>query len=211
MSTLDNKVVQFGKFRGKTYFEIKTEEPRYCQWLLDQPNFKTSHPDLVKYLKEEIEKEDRASCTPEHNEIQARFITDRAFVHEFFLLLKAHYEEGSMPWVESESVEIEFDLIEAEYRMKIGHNSYVSVDVHIPLSLSSTRTKSVLVEIKPTVGDDYPKVLREMKNWVKAWDPNKIHVLYVRQYAGSVRLEDIKAIFKRSGIVLILERKPQVG
>jgi hypothetical protein len=70
---------------------------------------------------------------------------------------------------------------------------------------------SVLVEIKPTVGDDYPTVLRKMLSikrdsyggWIT--DPK---ILFLEHYTGTgVTLEQFIQFFKLSGIDVVFRHE----
>ena len=61
------------------------------------------------------------------------------------------------------------------------------------------------IEVKPTISDDYPSVLRQVK-------ANKQHVpyssimIYTNNYSGSVNLEDVKEIFSNDNILFIVDK-----
>lgn len=59
------------------------------------------------------------------------------------------------------------------------------------------------IELKPTLGDDYPAVLRQIKARKENYDAYK--VLLIREYTGvGATLAQVKQIFSLSGIKLIL-------
>lgn len=64
------------------------------------------------------------------------------------------------------------------------------------------RISDVLIEIKPTVGDDYPAVLRQMK----ALDTTGAYgaILFLERYTGvGATAEQFEAIFKSAGIRVV--------
>lgn len=59
--------------------------------------------------------------------------------------------------------------------------------------------KELRIELKPTIGDDYPAVLRQINN-------SKSNVLIVREYNGtSVPWEDVKSFFQSQKIKVLME------
>jgi len=66
--------------------------------------------------------------------------------------------------------------------------------------LPSLPTKSLRIEIKPVVSDDYPSVLRQMKQ-------SKANILYLTQYIGEGISEDeFIRTFLSQGIYVVFER-----
>jgi hypothetical protein len=73
----------------------------------------------------------------------------------------------------------------------------------VQLTIDSRRYDDGLllrIEIKPSMGDDYPAVLRQMK-------VNMCDLLYLVEYTGTgVSLEQVKQMFAASGITVFLHR-----
>ena len=66
---------------------------------------------------------------------------------------------------------------------------------------------TIYIELKPTLGDDYPAVLRQMKANSRDTDRYDRRVLLFDRFTTEqVTLEQVKAIFKASGFtVLVLD------
>jgi hypothetical protein len=56
------------------------------------------------------------------------------------------------------------------------------------------------IEIKPSLGDDFPTVMRQMER-LRAW------VLVIDRFAAVVPLETVRAMFKANGRKLITVRE----
>ena len=82
----------------------------------------------------------------------------------------------------------------------------------------TTGTRSIGIEIKPTIGDEYPKVMRQMAGQaalaapktkrgtptgMKAWD---VHVLYTRDNVSNLSDDVLKKMFEKNNITLIIDR-----
>jgi hypothetical protein len=66
---------------------------------------------------------------------------------------------------------------------------------------------ALFVEIKPTVGDDYPAILRQMtRNRKPVGSTETYHILYTREINTKfVAEEDVVKIFKASGFHVIVD------
>lgn len=194
----DAHIVPFGKYRGQP-IEVLAQDASYRDWLMAQPWFGERFPNLRTIVINNFAAPDE---TPEHNELQARFLNhewaqkfvtdvhfdgDVAFAAEFHR--KRMGADATAPW-SLECHEVSFEDKGADVvlvtKMKIG-------------SMCVERTV-LRIECKPTMGDDYPAVLRQMK-------ASKCGVLLIGDggYTGrGASLDQVCDIFGRSGIFVIL-------
>ncbi|HEY2530306.1 MAG TPA: hypothetical protein VGJ20_20610 [Xanthobacteraceae bacterium] len=100
---------------------------------------------------------------------------------------------------------VEDSLREAEklkaksYALKVEQRTFEArgVDVMFVVTWVFDRGMPFRVEIKPTVGDDYPAVLRQMRR-------SECNILFVERYAGvGATEEQFKAIFRAAGIRVV--------
>lgn len=66
---MSDVTVKFGKYRGQP-IEVLLADRNYCEWLLAQPGFKENFKGVASIIELNMTPED----TPEHNEMQARFL-----------------------------------------------------------------------------------------------------------------------------------------
>lgn len=72
----------------------------------------------------------------------------------------------------------------------------------------------ISVEIKPTVGDDYPSILRQIKSNMTG--SKSFYVLIYNEFtANGVTMDQVRRIFMQSGIIMVsyaeLDKKPDTG
>ena len=64
--------------------------------------------------------------------------------------------------------------------------------------------RQVLIELKPSIGDDYPKIIRMVSKWpIPSYDDNQSKCVYTDRYQGAVPVEQVKELFRRNGIVFL--------
>jgi hypothetical protein len=78
---------------------------------------------------------------------------------------------------------------------------------------------NILIEIKPNLSDDYPDVLRQIKSRYNTLTPKRRFYSQERLHSGivclligsfqteSVTLDQVKEIFKRSGIIILMDHE----
>lgn len=111
------------------------------------------------------------------------------------------------------AVELDWASSGATFETKDGWDVVFSTDVYLD-DLSETvrpllvRELTIFVEIKPSIGDDFPNVLRQVKarnltHWRQ--DRREIYVVFAAQWTGEgVTSDQCTEIFLRSGILLVL-------
>jgi hypothetical protein len=181
-------IVQFGKYKGKPKEEM-FEDANYMQWLEAQEWFRKQH----KSLLDEYQKTLESPGTPEHNKLQTLFL-NQEYLSAFINVAKQKIDRD-WPTV----------VPLAKFETAYGHKDrgaftiYGYIDVEI--FWGGTR---FAVEIKPTVGDDYPNVIRQLKKLLsmRFWRV----ILFVERYIGEgatkeqfiqiCQTADIDVIFK---------------
>jgi len=209
MTASGGNVIPFGKYQGKTIDELLITDPQYLQWLCGQDWFRSKfvilHQVIVNQGKEPED-------TPEHNALQAMFL-NQDFCKKF--------------------MEIAFDINNRNVRRcnlkpeDFGKTAFEvsGVDVVIeslnPVNHihSAVRHWHQLVEIKPSVGDDYPAVLRQINAYrfiyevtrpgpwrMKATQDLVVgRALFLERYVGSVSREQFVQIFTQSGVKVVFK------
>jgi hypothetical protein len=192
----DPKIIPFGKYKGQPV-EVLQTDPQYLEWLLNQPWFRekfiTIHQTVINYIAQSTD-------TPEHNLLQARFL-DPEFCQRF--MRKAfNLEKFTGPQFEVNNVDVVFT------GERISH------------IVSESKNWLFFVELKPTIGDDYPSVLRQIKSYDMIFHSSLIkksvsivagRALCLEEFtARSVTREQFVRIFEMSNVKVVFmdELKP---
>jgi hypothetical protein len=141
-----SNVVPFGKHKGQTIADIATSDPAYLNWLMQQNWFVEQYQHLVINVTNFAPPSEE---TPAHNAMQVRF-------------LDAEYRYAFV-WAA-------FDMVdECEVTDDARFETIGDVTFYVRLQWSwddgSEADGGVvaIVEIKPSLGDDFPAVLRQVK------------------------------------------------
>ncbi len=163
---MTQELIPFGKHKGKP-IEILAEDKEYTKWLLAQPWFKTKYQNIhmlvINNFREPVD-------TPEHNELQVKFLDKEFSLKLAYLLEPRLFHKTDVPNISKPTFETGYDV------------SYMASTPHWYLSVK------ILIEIKPTIGDDFPSILRQMKASMPIREDasrNKtFYCLAVRDYVG---------------------------
>lgn len=220
---MSNEIVPFGKHKGKP-LDALLDDREYLDWLLAQGWFQQRYGNLYQVV---INNGQEPSETPEHNAMQIKFLDEEyrlKFAYVVFgdRVFAFGCADRARQWVEenSKTREWEFNnwavrsksLITAPLPVFEQDGIDVAFDIFIGIRLSCVPhyhgpwpwpnvdfDKSFNVEIKPSIGDDYPAVLRQIQR-------NKSKYLLIRAYNGvGATTEQFVQFFKTQGIQVIFE------
>lgn len=209
---MSNKIVPFGKYKGQPV-EAMAEDKSYCEWLSQQDWFRSQytaiHTLIINNFSEPTE-------TPEHNALQAKF-TDKEWVLKFGVAIVGGYENQKKRFENTlrryalerdkenfkslglykDTNGLDINKISVEYE-KDGAD--VEVSFGWPSQIPTAR-----VECKPSLGDDYPAVLRQMKaNNRNYWASVPVLLLGDGGYCGAgATFDQVVEIFAASKIKII--------
>jgi hypothetical protein len=220
----ENSLVPFGKYKGQPV-EVIAEDRQYCDWLLEQTWFVQRYPQLHTLV---INNFGEPTETPEHNALQIRFLDDTfraqctALAFQFFRREHA-WEHYVSSWTYSRGAASMF--LKTPYVAPPGAPKfeYAGMDllwttprwslVHDCLQRPHTTTwetseQQIAVECKPLIGDDYPAILRFLKN-LPARNFQYVWCMVVAGavHSRAVSLEAIKQFFALSHILLVLVKE----
>lgn len=216
-------VVPFGKYKGKPV-EVMQADPQYCEWLVNQDWFKEKFVGIYQTIIN-VNTGDAAE-TPEHNAMQARFL-DRRLCDRLL---------GKIPMVESHYNEVnekEAELLDVTHGYWSDYSPLVKgtlgtlferKQVDVTITDTYEHGAIVYVELKPTMGDDYPAVIRQVEKtrdrlrgaWVKRgfsygyhnadWGHRKpFFCVVVGEYHGTgATWEQVKMMFAGNDMHLLL-------
>jgi uncharacterized protein (DUF3820 family) len=224
MSTQSPKVVPFGKYKGQP-IEVLAQDRQYLDWLTAQDWFRDRHAGIYTLI---VNNFTEASETPDHNALQVLFL-DNAFCDRFIAFLdpdwKARAERllsgdintvlnrltGEQRWSNGErksEIEASINRLKTAKRelwfsreFEVGRGVDVALQGYIGIDDGDCRgSGQYRIELKPSVGDDYPAILRQMR-------ASHSNVLLTRDYTGAGATEeqfvktfataDIKVVFLR--------------
>ncbi len=198
------KLIPVGKYKNQPV-EILESDPNYKNWLLGQEWFRSGHKNLYTFI---VNNFSEAQDTPEHNRLQALFLDDdfcirfsrlvspdgfSASFHETIFSPRFHVNDESRIDYEIKGETIGRIQVREKRIEECGIDVSFGVNVEFldcskkkgyedewtRLSKPEWRQAGFYaIEIKPTVGDDYPNVLRQMKSL-------NCNVLFLETYTGS--------------------------
>lgn len=197
-----DELVTFGKYKGKSVSAMLADKS-YCEWLMLQPWFVEKHQDIVALF---VNGEQANNESPIHNALQANFL-DFDFVEAFAYTLASMGEEETHETDSSEVINFEecgFDVVISRRASKVWR-------YHDGVVENGMLRQQVFVELKPSMGDDYPAVLRQIKTAMAVLRSRRgglAHagvVLLVGEFKSSaVSREQMVELFKLSGVIVIM-------
>jgi Putative quorum-sensing-regulated virulence factor len=191
----------FGQYKHMTIAEMLKHDPDYAAWLYENGWVREKFKRLYATLHEAMLE---GTATPDHNALQTLFL-DPGYREAFILhtcpgliydavgAMKpgaGGFRLESVVKFESNSVALNAD-VEIRWRCAMGDPE---------LTILHGRQD---VEVKPTVGDDYPCILRRMA------PPSGVGAdyLFVDQYTGKGATEEqFVRIFQLSGKIVVWKR-----
>lgn len=209
------EIVPFGKYKGQPIAAL-AQDREYCEWLSGQDWFRTRFSGIHTLI---VNNFGAPAETPEHNALQAKF-TDakwRAMAAaqmidwpSFEWFLKTHStcnehccSDGQDKVNRAEALALRKTGVPASVRIRglafEDHGADVVLDCEFTLGQVIDR-QEFRIECKPSLGDDYPAVLRQMK-------AHRSNVLVIGDggYTGTgATREQIEAIFGTAKIKIVL-------
>lgn len=227
---MDTNLITFGKYKGQP-IEILATDKEYLEWLISQSWFKEKYINIYHIVVNnfrEIKTE-----TPEHNALQIKFLNINyclklAYLinNSFFNFNSNHINKCITNETQKEKVisapkvnncklvnreylifEKGFDVqFEISYGVKIP---YFYKPNHIT-DYTLAKELEFNIEIKPTISDDFPAVLRQITSAIKVSSNSKRakNCLVVGEYTGiGASKEDFITYFESQGITVIFEKE----
>lgn len=182
--TNHNPLMNFGKYRGEPVAEVTARDPSYIDWCMAQDNLRRRLEPIINIIQ--VTPADDQE-TPEHNILQAKYF-DPELIHNLIvnnvpreLYPSRYHHSHNRPFLPPTTVYVEregWDVF-AEWQEDIG-----SVGCGI--------------ELKPSIGDDYPSVLRQINKYPSP----RLKMCVYQKYNGCVPIATVKQMFVASGIHL---------
>lgn len=138
---MKQELIPFGKLKGLPLEELANHKD-YAQWLTTRPDFKIRYPDIYMFIVNHFHRPDDS---PEHNELQVKFLNQDFCLKLAFLLEPRLFNKKELPNISKPTFEKGYDV------------TYTASSPHW------YKSAKILIEIKPTIGDDFPSILRQIK------------------------------------------------
>ena len=220
---LHNRTVDFGKHKALTFQQLATDQKKYVNWLFSQTWFNYRYPELYEYLKlvglglenskspvhhrkEDIDDAKKLQKVQTHNELQVRFTDSEQLLDLVQRVLGA--DSGEVYTVRS---------VTFEHWCGADIEVLVTQTTPVPGMLMNSSTlvnHTLLFELKPSVSDDYPDVLRQIRGQLYSHgifrkqtgvlDDKITQVLVTQRYDGSAPLENVKKMYGNVPIVFVV-------
>lgn len=225
---MSTQVIPFGKYQGQPV-EVLETDPNYKNWLLNQPWFAEKYPTIQTLIINNVtEPED----TPEHNAMQLKLLDSEYLIKLAkvcgecgvgdTISVSHHYKVNhyDSEWVRLEShVVLKRDDIEVKGEFECHGFDYVFYyywrkELEIEgKKYTGGDTRNFCVELKTSVGDDFPAVLRQCKrnNTVTSSRTSRVDyrgkvVVIAEQFNSQVAtLDQVKQMFKASDMLFLLQ------
>lgn len=137
--------IPFGKYRGQPY-ETLLIDVRYTAWLKQQDWFRNRFPEIFKFVKHHSHSLDDS---PAHNEMQLRWL-NKDYLNRLLIA-----DLCGLDLINDETCDEDIKEIQNVIPEKDGWDIYFRW-------VEAKEVSHYFVELKPTIGDDYPSILRSI-------------------------------------------------
>ncbi|MGE3410307.1 MAG: hypothetical protein AB7I37_26240 [Pirellulales bacterium] len=210
------QLIPFGKYRGQP-LEVLTRDAQYRDWLMAQDWFRVRYPQMVQVI---VNNFGAPAETPEHNQMQARFLDGECRLKFAFAVTKI-----AVPTALQVAASFADKLKEQFQKYDCDRERWIAALRRRAVGLSFVRTgkpafedgsraidvvfwvdwivgyANLRIEIKPSIGDDFPAVLRQMRD-------KSVGLLYYRSYSGQgVNEATFREYFASQGIKVVSEQE----
>jgi uncharacterized protein (DUF3820 family) len=215
-----NDLIPFGKYKGQPVEQLRND-PDYVEWLMGQDWFVQRFGGIRTLIVNNFAEPD---STPEHNNLQAKFLDEvftvtvlRAGFPNWFKAFDEyeHNLANAKSIVPESHGEMNItDECRIHFETREGWDVEVEIDKCFPPMYCERRDKNYFhgrfaLELKPALGDEYPRVLREVKSRRRPSEHRGLLVYCERFTATGAKLDQVRKIFSSSGISLLLASEVQ--
>ena len=207
--TLDSPF-PFGKYRGQP-LAVVLADANYTKWMVEQVGIAEKFPNIINFIANGSAEE--KNQTPAHNKMQVRFLDDKVRRAVAQAMLKPGlkvYEVGPATF-EFHGWDVRFDFTYLGPGQKWDQSRCAYADV------GEMEHSAILnIELKPTISEDYPAVLRQVKKrkeankFVRTTETAGRSVVLADEFnSHSATFPQVSAMFSSSNITLLLW--PEIG
>lgn len=205
---MSNDIIPFGKYKGQSLDFIAQRDPQYLQWLIKQ-DWMQEKP-IYQVIINQFSSTDEE--TPEHNRLQAKFLKKGNCLLLANHLLNITAEQIEDMKFEYGSWDVTFfaGTPYTYWKEKYGFSRVAEDWAGDKEELTGWKGSRFWIECKPTIGDEYPSVLRTLQQRMKLlgqYDDSFI-ILYCERFtASSITEEELKAMFDLSRIKVVFSQE----
>jgi hypothetical protein len=240
MNLMSSVRMPVGKYKGQDLDVVMASDPGYIEWISGEEWFRQQYTQVYKII---VNGDSDLQESPEHNALQARFLDEEVrMALASHLLPEVTDTETLIPKAESAFLaSINFQGYDREYTKKFPKFSFgkQSVEVYDPtfeyrgvdvcfgaggyvevfkrgrnprMTIAADR-RFLFVELKPTLGDQYPAVLRQIlgaksrvfRDYDDYRGSTPLFTLVTERYtASSVSWEKAQQFFASQDVDLVL-------
>jgi len=217
METQTLPLVPFGKYKGQPITSL-LNDTKYLEWCKQQEWFQKFPIVYNICVNQTITTNNQNSKTPEHNKLQNMFLKNENVKKLWDIIINKYCKSNRHKILKLKSYKIEFEG-SFNWDCIFVFNNYTQCP-NGPRCCSdedgiSVIAQFVFTEIKPLLGDDYPCILRKMKNQIeltknayKDISDNLKFILIIKEYNSTNTLKDeLIKIFTQSKIIVIFTEK----
>ena len=211
------ELIPFGKYKGQPV-EVLGADPDYAEWLQGQGWVRERYPQLFAVI---INNLGEVADTPEHNAMQALFLDRDLCIQTGRHFLTYHSDSGK-EWADRyystmEHVFVAYQVLSGFGGRRFETDDGADVTIHYrsqALIITAEKSKYgaletrhrndsqtyiASIELKPSLGDDYPGILRSVVRLNGHWKC----VVYQSYVGIGATIDQVKAMFWQSGVVLV--------
>jgi uncharacterized protein (DUF3820 family) len=229
-------VLPFGKYKGMSLTEIAARDSEYLEWCSQQDGLRERYPQFFQLVVNVLQP--KTDETPEHNEMQVRFLDEthcarvawlcgaeailnngiHTIVRDLTRLKDSYHREYASHYTQEKIAALEEEIARfksyqsaAAVVSKVDFESF-GWDVRFYVRRGSGADLElgvdVHVELKTSIGSDYPAVLRQMSGReLRGYKlGGSLQCCVVKNWqGGNVTFDQAQKIFATKRIVLLME------
>ena len=212
---MSDDLVPFGKHRGQP-LEVLMADREYLEWLMAQPWFAAKYQKVYNIVINYGSTE--SASPPEHNAMQARFLDEgiRKSVAVKLLQVRSTLDKEQDLILDSTTTKFIFEhkgwdvVLKASCQQRyMGYLDDYTGGID-PTKKTAEKLRSydtyAYMELKPSIGDDYPAILRNIKKRLLSTPSTNREIMLLADIFQSqvVSLDQSKEFFGTSGVVFLL-------
>jgi len=197
-------LMPFGKWSGTPVQDVLVADRAYCTWLCAQPWFRNDYPQLHALFSQNGA---APRATPAHNAMQLRYLDDRWCLRLALMLDPPSFRyDGPEPPLQAYG-QHRYAIVNRELEAQAGGGWW---DVRFQLYVPPLLSERVLVELKTSIGDEWPEVLRQVKRRNQGEDRfdragGPMACVVVRSWDSTNHWASVAQAFQSEHITLISE------
>lgn len=213
---MEQKIIPFGKYKNQS-IDAMAQDKEYMDWLVKQGWLAEKYPQINTLI---INNFAEPSETPAHNKIQGLFLNDEFRVKLIKHFLLSLSEKSNTPFEEfkaykSSLLAFEVNAVDVQFHVECFNDkplksSMFQSDLEIKENgFYYAKHFSLRIEIKTSVGDDYPAILRQIRSLIGfkgggQFNAKDYSILLTKEYTGvGISESDFVKLFASQNIFVL--------